>query len=83
MSFMFHRIFPAVDGKFRKDVSTCKAEKSAVSLPLSKPISYGLIARLVKYRVRENRESKKVQASPFLNFSSKEVLHDRAHRFIR
>lgn len=39
---------------FKKDLSGYKTSKGAVQFPLDKPIPYGLIARIVKFRVKEN-----------------------------
>lgn len=39
---------------FKKDLSAYKTSKGAVQFPLDKPIPYGLITRIVKFRVKEN-----------------------------
>lgn len=39
---------------FKKDLSAYRTSKGAVQFPLDKPIPYGLIARIVKFRVKEN-----------------------------
>lgn len=40
--------------KFRKELSKYKGAKGSVRFPLDQPIPYDLIARIVKFRVREN-----------------------------
>ena len=50
-------IFPGPSGieKFRKELAAYETSKGTVRFPLGKPIPYGLIARIVKFRVKENR----------------------------
>ncbi len=43
------------DAKLRKAVSSYAGEKGNLRFPLDEPIPYGLIARIVKSRVKENR----------------------------
>ncbi len=40
--------------KFKKELSLYKQGKGSVQFPLAKPIPYGLIRRIVKFRVEEN-----------------------------
>jgi uncharacterized protein YdhG (YjbR/CyaY superfamily) len=42
--------------KFKKELSTYEGAKGSVQFPLDKPIPYGLITKIVKFRVRENLE---------------------------
>ncbi len=50
--------YPAPTGteKFRKELSVYRGGKGSVQFPLDKPIPYGLISKIVKFRVRENLE---------------------------
>jgi len=41
---------------FKQDLSGYKTSKGAVQFPLDKPIPYGLIRKIVKFRVKENLE---------------------------
>ncbi|MGH7937879.1 MAG: iron chaperone, partial [Chthoniobacterales bacterium] len=49
-------LYPRASGiaKFKKDLSAYKSAKGSVQFPLDKPIPYDLIARIVKFRVKEN-----------------------------
>ncbi len=40
--------------KFRKELSVYKQGKGSVQFPLDRPIPYGLITKIVKYRMQEN-----------------------------
>lgn len=40
--------------KFSKELSVYKQGRGSVQFPLDKPIPYGLITRIVKFRVKEN-----------------------------
>ncbi len=42
--------------EFKKELSAYAGTKSSVSLPLDKPIPVKLISRIVKFRVKKNRE---------------------------
>lgn len=42
--------------QFRDELSVYKGAKGSVQFPLDNPIPYGLIGRIVKFRVRENLE---------------------------
>jgi uncharacterized protein YdhG (YjbR/CyaY superfamily) len=54
-------LYPRVSGirKFKKELSGYKSAKGSVQFPLDRPIPYGLIGRIVKFRVRENLERAK------------------------
>jgi len=49
--------FPASTGveAFKKELVAYETSKGTVRFPLNKPVPLGLIARIVKFRVRENR----------------------------
>ena len=40
--------------KFKKELAVYKTAKGSVQFPLDQPIHYGLISRIVKFRVKEN-----------------------------
>ncbi len=40
--------------KFKKELSPYKQGRGSVQFPLDKPMPYGLITRIVKFRVKEN-----------------------------
>jgi uncharacterized protein YdhG (YjbR/CyaY superfamily) len=42
--------------KFKDELAAYKSAKGSVQFPLDKPIPYGLIGRIVRFRVRENLE---------------------------
>ena len=42
--------------KFKKELSVYEGAKGSVQFPLNKPIPYGLISKIVKFRVKENLE---------------------------
>ncbi len=48
--------YPAPSGivAFKKELRAYKSSKGAVQFPIDKPISFGLITKIVKYRVKEN-----------------------------
>lgn len=46
---------PTGNAAFRKELSVYAGGKGSVQFPLDRPISYGLIGRIVKFRVKENR----------------------------
>ena len=54
-------LYPRVSGirKFKKELSAYKSAKGSVQFPLDQPIPYGLIGRIVKFRVKENLERAK------------------------
>ena len=49
-------LYPAPRGieKFKKELSVYEGAKGTVRFPLDKPIPYGLIGRIVKFRVKDN-----------------------------
>jgi len=48
--------YPSPTGteKFQKELAAYKSSKGAVQFPLDKSIPYGLIGKIVKFRVKEN-----------------------------
>jgi uncharacterized protein YdhG (YjbR/CyaY superfamily) len=46
---------PTGIAKFKKELSSFKTAKGSVQFPLDQPIPYDLIARIVKFRVGENK----------------------------
>ena len=46
-----------VKAKFRKELSEYEQSKGTVRLPLDGPIPYGLIGRIVKFKVEENAQA--------------------------
>ena len=55
--------YPVPSGieKFKKELSTYKGAKGSVQFPLDRPIPYGLIGRIVKFRVKENLSKAKAK----------------------
>ena len=55
--------YPVPSGieKFKKELSAYKGAKGSVQFPLDQPIPYGLIGRIVKFRVKENLEKAKAK----------------------
>ena len=53
--------YPVPSGieKFKKELSVYEGGKGSVRFPLDKPIPFGLISRIVKFRVKENLERAK------------------------
>ena len=53
--------YPAPSGivAFKKELGTYKNSKGAVQFPIDKPIPFGLIAKIVKFRVKENLKKRK------------------------
>jgi uncharacterized protein YdhG (YjbR/CyaY superfamily) len=48
---------PVRDEKLRREVSAYAGEKGNLQFPLDKPIPYALISKIVRARVKENRET--------------------------
>lgn len=50
--------YPTPSGieKFKKELSPYETAKGSVKFPLDQPIPYGLIEKIVKFRVKENLE---------------------------
>jgi predicted acetyltransferase/uncharacterized protein YdhG (YjbR/CyaY superfamily) len=51
-------LYPTPSGiaRFRRELARHPTSKGAIQFPLGKPVPYGLIARITKFRVQENRE---------------------------
>lgn len=49
---------PSGTAKFKKELSGYKTSKGTVQFPYDKPIPYGLVKRIVKFRIKENSEKK-------------------------
>jgi uncharacterized protein YdhG (YjbR/CyaY superfamily) len=51
-------VYPAPRGveSFKKELAAYKGGKGTVQFPLSQPVPFGLITRIVKYRVKANEE---------------------------
>jgi uncharacterized protein YdhG (YjbR/CyaY superfamily) len=45
---------PTGTEKFKKELAAYKSAKGSVQFPLDQPIPYGLISKIVKFRVKEN-----------------------------
>ena len=56
-------LYPAPRGveKFKKELALYEGGKGTVRFPLNKPIPFGLIKRIVKFRVKENLERAKAK----------------------
>lgn len=56
-------LYPRVSGirKFKKELSGYQSAKGSVQFPLEQPIPYGLIGRIVKFRVKENLKRAKAK----------------------
>ncbi len=46
---------------FKKELAPYKQAKGSVQFPLDKPIPYGLITKIVKFRVKENTRNAEVK----------------------
>ena len=44
---------------FKKELSAYKGAKGSVQFPFDKPVPFGLVTKIVKFRVRENLEKEK------------------------
>lgn len=55
--------YPTPSGieKFKQELSAYELAKGSVKFPLDKPIPYGLITKIVKFRVKENLEKAKAK----------------------
>lgn len=47
---------PTGNKQFRKELSAYQGARGSVQFPLDKPIPYGLVSKMVKFRVKENLE---------------------------
>jgi uncharacterized protein YdhG (YjbR/CyaY superfamily) len=56
--------FPTSSGieKFKKELAAYETSKGTVRFPLGTPVPYGLVGRIVKFRVKENRARAKARA---------------------
>ncbi len=57
-------LYPTPTGieAFKKDLAAYHGAKGSVQFPLDKPLPLGLISRIVKFRVKENRERARSKA---------------------
>ncbi len=46
---------------FQKELSDYKTSKGAIQFPIDRPIPFGLITKIVKFRVKENLEKAKAK----------------------
>lgn len=55
--------YPAPKGieKFKKELAAYEGGKGTVRFPLDKPIPFGLISKIVKFRVKQSLEKAKVK----------------------
>ena len=44
---------------FKKELSAYKGAKGSVQFPFDKPVPFGLVSKIVKFRVKENLEKEK------------------------
>lgn len=51
--------------KFKKDLAPYKQGRGSVQFPLDKPIPYGLISKIVKFRVKENLSRVKTKTKKY------------------
>jgi len=53
--------YPAAKGieAFQKELSAYERSKGTVRFPIDKPLPYGLISQIVKFRMKQNEEKKK------------------------
>jgi uncharacterized protein YdhG (YjbR/CyaY superfamily) len=58
-------LYPTPSGTetFREELSPYETGKGSIRFPLDKPMPYGLITRIVKFRVKENLERAKAKRS--------------------
>lgn len=56
--------YPMASGiaAFQKDISRFKWAKGSVQFPLDKPLPASLITKIIRYRVKENREKYELKA---------------------
>lgn len=55
---------PTAIAKFKKELSPYSSAKGSVQFPLDKSVPYGLISRIVRFRVRENLQKAKAGTKP-------------------
>ena len=58
-------LYPASQGikVFEKELATYERSKGTIKFPLDKPIPFGLISKIVKFRVKENLEKAKLKSA--------------------
>ena len=56
-------LYPAPRGsdEFKEELSEYEGGKGTVQFPLDKPVPYGLISRIVKFRIKDNLEKTKAK----------------------
>lgn len=56
-------LYPAPRGaaEFKKELAQYEGGKGTVQFPLGQPVPYDLVTRIVKYRIKQNDEKKKVK----------------------
>ena len=52
---------PRGDEQFKDELARYDGQKSTARFPLDKPIPFGLIGRIVKFRAKQNREKAKAK----------------------
>jgi uncharacterized protein YdhG (YjbR/CyaY superfamily) len=57
-------LYPAPSGseRFNRELAAYKTSKATVKFPLDKPVPYALVTRIVKLRVKANREKAATKA---------------------
>lgn len=50
---------PSGNAAFKKELARYKAAKGSIQFPLDEPIPYGLVAKIVKFRIKETQVKKK------------------------
>lgn len=57
--------YPASPGMkvFEKELSAYERSKGTIKFPIDKPIPFGLITKIVKFRVKENSEKAKLKSA--------------------
>lgn len=50
---------PSAMDEFKKELSLYEVAKGSVKFPINKPIPYGLVKKIVKYRVQETKHKEK------------------------
>jgi uncharacterized protein YdhG (YjbR/CyaY superfamily) len=55
--------FPTSSGikAFKRELSACEGSKGTVRFPFDKPVPFGLISKIVKFRVKENLKKAEVK----------------------
>src|SRR4030095_4025676 len=56
-------VYPAPRGseEFKEELSAYGGGKGTIQFPLDKPVPYGLISRIVKFRIKDNLEKAKAK----------------------